>query len=187
MPDDLNGSVMRDDRHHSDSALGDALRALPMMAPERDLWASIAKSLPTPEVTAPRRRWPMFLAAAAAVLVAVLVFPMFRSSPPNPVDPAIPDDARAAWIAESQALESTLRGLEHRPLDARSAMAGAEIEDLIGLTDLQLSVADRPEDELALWQQRVLLMNELAQVRRSGRARVAADNADMMPASYRLN
>lgn len=186
MPDELNGSMNADERRR-DAAIKDALRALPMLTPERDLWAGIAASLPATAKASPRRRWPIPMAAAAAILVAVLVLPMFRANPPTGIDSATPDDARAAWIAESQALESTLRGLEHRPLDARSAMAGAEIEDLIGLTDLQLSVAERPEDELALWQQRVLLMNELTQVRRSGRARVAADNADMMPASYRLN
>lgn len=176
---------MRDElKFDDDRALGEALRALPLRAPERDLWADLQRALPT---QAPRRRWwPVGLAAAAGLGLAFLLWPMLQRLP-GPDAPASAEDPRQAWIAESQALESTLRALEGRPLDARSALAGAELEDLIGLTDLQLSVAERPEESLALWQQRVLLMNELAEVRRTGRSRIAADNADMMPAAYRLN
>lgn len=179
MRDELNS------RPDDERALGEALRALPLRAPERDLWADIARALPA-QGKAPRRRWwPVGLAAAAGIAVAFLLWPI-QQQVPERASPAA-EDPRLAWIAESQALESTLRSLEGRPLDARSALAGAELEDLIGLTDLQLSVAEQPEESLALWQQRVLLMNELAEVRRTGRSRIAADNADMMPAAYRLN
>ena len=147
MRDELNS------RPDDERALGEALRALPLRAPERDLWADIARALPA-QGKAPRRRWwPVGLAAAAGIAVAFLLWPI-QQQVPERASPAA-EDPRLAWIAESQALE--------------------------------LSVAEQPEESLALWQQRVLLMNELAEVRRTGRSRIAADNADMMPAAYRLN
>ncbi len=168
-------------------SVGESLRKLPLQGPRRDLWAAIEADLPKQE-SARARWWPYALATAAALVLAVLVLPRQGSeSTDQDVPVAAAEDPRAVWIAESQALESTLRALERRPLDARSAMAGAELEDLIGLTDLQLGVAAKPEEELALWQQRVVLMNELAQVRRSGRTRETAAYADMMPAAYRMN
>lgn len=164
----------------ADAALGEALRQLPLLRPDKDLWAELARELAPAKQ--PRRRWPYALAAAAGVLLAVLLWPATRTP-----DPSGTVDPLQAWIAQSQRLEDALRVLDSRPTDAETALAGAELEDLIGLTDLQLSVADNPDDELALWKQRVLLMNELAELRRSGRSQLAAQNADMMPASYRMN
>ncbi|MBK8286506.1 MAG: hypothetical protein IPK97_17470 [Ahniella sp.] len=170
-----------------EQAVGEALRELPLQAPRRDLWAAIEADLPKPR-TARRSWWPYVMATAAALVLAILVLPRERFEAGTRDTPNIATvDERAAWIAESQALESTLRSLERRPLDATSALAGAEIEDLISLTDLQLGVAAKPDDELALWQQRVALMNELAEVRRAGSTRITADYADMMPAAYRMN
>ncbi|AVP97874.1 hypothetical protein C7S18_12000 [Ahniella affigens] len=163
-----------------EAAIGEALRQLPLLQPERDLWASLARELAPPQKRRPR--WPYWLSAAAAVLLTVLLWPG-RTLPTTPTEP----DALHAWIAHSQQLEGTLRQLESRPTDAETALAGAELEDLIGLTDLQLSVAEKPEDELALWKQRVLLMNELTELRRSGRSTAANESVGMMPASYRIN
>ena len=182
MHDELTSPT--DDFEHS---VGEALRRLPLREPKRDLWASIEADLPKAP-SARVRWWPYAMATAAALVLAVLILPRFGSeSTVQDVPVAAADDPRALWIAKSQALESTLRALERRPLDATSALAGAEIEDLIGLTDLQLGVATKPEEELALWQQRVVLMNELAEVRRSGNTRMTADYAGMMPAAYRMN
>lgn len=163
-----------------EATLGDALKALPLLQPERDLWADLARELAPPKKR--QSRWPYLLSAAAVIALAVLILPRT----PQPTTPSEADPLQA-WIAHSQQLEDRLRVLESRPTDAETALAGAELEDLIGLTDLQLSVADKPEDELVLWKQRVLLMNELTELRRNGRSQVAAENAGMMPASYRIN
>ena len=44
-------------------------------------------------------------------------------------------------------------------------MAAAELEDLVGLVDVQLSAARSASESLPLWRQRVALLEDLAAVR----------------------
>jgi hypothetical protein len=66
-------------------------------------------------------------------------------------------------------------------------MAAVEVEDLIGLVDVQLGGARTDADALPLWRQRVALLEDLAAIRGNGAA-LAASGADgeAMPASLVL-
>ena len=55
-------------------------------------------------------------------------------------------------------------------------MAAVEVEDLIGLVDLQLGGAHAPTDALPLWRQRVALLEDLATIRGSAFAIAANDD-----------
>jgi hypothetical protein len=55
-------------------------------------------------------------------------------------------------------------------------MAAVEVEDLIGLVDLQLGGARAPTDALPLWRQRVALLEDLATIRGSAFAIAANDD-----------
>lgn len=77
-------------------------------------------------------------------------------------------NALAALRGESARIEEWLRSLraDETPLDGRSLMAATEIEDMIGLVDLQLATgSDAGADAPALWRTRVELLRELAAVR----------------------
>jgi hypothetical protein len=93
-----------------------------------------------------------------------------------------------ALIARNQQLEEALRRADARgmPLDGASALASAEIEDLIGMVDLELSYADDRDNARALWRQRLDLMQQLADVRQRGSAPYAtpSDAYGMQPAAY---
>ncbi|MCQ4167748.1 hypothetical protein NM961_23855, partial [Tahibacter sp. P2K] len=106
----------------------------------------------------------------------VAVTPAPESAPANvaatPVSasPAAADSRTelAALRGESARIEEWLRSLraDETPLDGRSLMAATEIEDMIGLVDLQLAAgSDAGADAPALWRTRVELLRELAAVR----------------------
>jgi hypothetical protein len=94
----------------------------------------------------------------------------------------------ADLIARNRELEMMLRGIdpERMPLDAESALAGAQLEDLIGMLDLELSATEDDSRAHLLWQQRLVLLQELAAVRQTGFAAVAQDSgvASLQPATY---
>jgi hypothetical protein len=68
-------------------------------------------------------------------------------------------------------------------------MASAELENLIGLTDLQLNAADRDDEAQALWSRRVDLMTRLAATRAGSSFNTLTDNggASLQNASYRID
>lgn len=202
MPDDERIPMIDPERE-----LGAALRALPMPAPERSEWPRLAATLASRRRTPARRFRPAFAAAAAVALAAVLVPYVLRQAPPAGVTPGIADanptvadardadDLRAATlglIARNQALESWLRAAGE-PLDAGAAFASAELQDLIGMVDVQLSVADDPQRAQTLWRERLDLMQQLAEVRRGGRDRLIADGSGdghrsgFVNAAYRID
>ncbi|WP_386067183.1 hypothetical protein ACFJIW_22095 [Tahibacter sp. UC22_41] len=136
-----------------------------------------------------RRHWLPVGVAAALALIAVALMPTNRMDTPLPVTTspatvagtgtpvttaAAVDDAAtgAADLAqlrgESARIEEWLRLLkaDETPLDGRSLMAATEIEDMIGLIDLQLAAgSDSTGDTQALWRNRVALLRDLAAVR----------------------
>ena len=75
------------------------------------------------------------------------------------------------------------------PIDAASAMASVELENLIGLTDLQLNATSRDDEAEALWSRRVELMTRLAATRSSARFDALSDNGDayLQRADYRID
>ena len=54
-------------------------------------------------------------------------------------------------------------------------MAAVEVEDLIGLVDVQLGATRDRTDALPLWRQRVALLEDLATIRGSAFAIAASD------------
>ncbi|MDE1961916.1 MAG: hypothetical protein KGH80_09980, partial [Xanthomonadaceae bacterium] len=89
-------------------------------------------------------------------------------------------DRLAQLQQRSQALERWLRetGRDAAPLQGQDLAAAAEIENLIGLVDVELA-APRQTQAQALWQRRVGLLEDLAALRYSN-YRLAAGHATTM-------
>jgi hypothetical protein len=128
------------------------------------------------------RRWVPAALAAGLALIAVALVPMNRDAVvPQPAThtpgrdgapvASTPTDSTAELAelrSESGRIEEWLRTLkaDETPLDGRSLMAATEIEDMIGLIDLQLAAgSDTGSDTQALWRNRVELLRDLAAVR----------------------
>jgi hypothetical protein len=184
------------DVHPSDTPLAAALRALPESAPMPDLWPDLAKTLA--ERKRPRwRRYAIPLAAAAALAIALPVPKLTmheRVQAPVALTPAATPaptadaDELAALHERSSTLERWIAAVSARaPQDGRDLMAAVEIEDLIGLVDVQLGGTNGGADSLPLWRQRVALLEDLAAIRGNGVA-FAATGArdDALPASFNL-
>lgn len=191
---------MPDDRFsmhsgHDDRDLASALRALPLATPPRSVFADLARELAATSVTpttAPRRTRSAWIAVAATFVVALAGVRMFHppSDDTRSVDAALSPDT-LALIAQSQQLDDMLATLDARsvPIDAGSAMASAELEDLIGLTDLQLNAADRDDEAQALWLRRVDLMTRLAATRAGSSFNTLTDTggASLLDAGYQID
>ena len=128
------------------------------------------------------RRWVPAALAAGLALLAIALVPTNRDAvvPPPTMSTASNEAAPGASSAtdstaelaglrgESGRIEEWLRLLkaDETPLDGRSLMAATEIEDMIGLIDLQLAAgSDTGSDTQALWRTRVELLRDLAAVR----------------------
>lgn len=189
-----------DDRSSSHAALAAALRALPQPAPQPDLWPELARAFAARRSP---RRWRYALPAAIAAGIAIaLLLPRMgtqrvdapRTAPVASVDP--PQTAAASATEELAQLHDRSRTLERwiaavaarAPQDSRDLMAAVEVEDLIGLVDVQLGGARGDADALPLWRQRVALLEDLAAIR--GNAFALAENGpgtDARPVSLNLN
>lgn len=106
----------------------------------------------------------------------------------NAANPAADLDALRA---RSQRLETWLQRVAAggAPLDGQNLMAAAEVEDLIGLVDVQLSGAGESPEAAALWRQRIALLEDLGAIRttawHAGAGELAAsDGARAVPASW---
>jgi hypothetical protein len=181
---------------HAGNAFAQVLAQLPAPAAPADGWLRLQATL-----AARRRRNRLRggVPLAAAALLALALLPQWQGqAPPATAEPAAAIDAAPApgasaldqAIAANQALEIALRGAA-RPalLDGRSALASAELEDLIGMLDLQLS--DTPDDARAsaLWRQRALLLEELAGLRTGAGVGFAElqDRPGLVPSNYTIN
>lgn len=179
--------------NHDDS-LGAALRALPPATPAADLWPELARRLARPQRSR-RLRWPLAMAASLLLgLVVARVLIDARVQPPAPVPgAAIPSGAAAVALPEIDRVRARSRDLEDwlaaRPaqtaLDAPTVMAAAEVEDLVGFVDVQLSAARDDDEALPLWRQRVALLEDLALIRSTSQLQTAALAGDpaLMPTS----
>jgi len=177
----MSGRDALNDRPN-DAALAAALRALPDAAPMPDLWPELARSLDARRGRPWRYALPVALAAGIA-LALVLPRLAHREAPAQPVvaniaAPVNGADELAQLHTRSQSLERWIAAVAARaPQDGRDLMAAVEVEDLIGLIDVQLGGARTPSDALPLWRQRVALLEDLAAIRGNGVA-LAANGAD---------
>jgi len=184
---------MSDPNASTELNLAEALRALPLAAPSGDPWARLAAEL-APAAQPRRRLLPFALAAGVAALC--IAFALYRTAPQalapatvqhagasntaNGNDAAIATSAQsvpaaaandtrlAALETRSQALERWLEQTRDQaaPLPAQDLAAAAEIENMIGLVDVQLS-ATQGADAAGLWQRRVNLLEDLTALRYS--------------------
>lgn len=183
---DRDGTLNRD----PPPSLAAALRALPDTTPDADLWPDLAR------VLARRRRlraWrhaiPLALAAGVALVLllprdlrhraldAAPALVATRATAPAPGDPATTTASELDSLHErSQTLERWIAAVAARaPQDSRDLMAAVEVEDLIGLIDVQLGAAHDRNQALPLWRQRVALLEDLATLRGSAYAVAATD------------
>ena len=181
--------------------LAEALRALPLQAPDHSAWPELAEKLSLESGVQDHeskrseriRRFvvPAALAAALASVFLVAyhardsrapvagaatatVSPLAASSSLNSakVDNVHNATSRAEQLAalqqRSQALESWLQetGSAAMPLQGQDLAAATEIENLIGLVDVELS-APRELPDANLWQRRVALLEDLSALRYS--------------------
>ena len=185
----MSGGALND--RPNDAALAAALRALPDAAPVPDLWPELSRA-----IASRRRPWHYALPIAlAAGIAAALVLPKLahRDEVPVPAPvaateaPASDADELSRLHKRSQSLERWIAAVAARaPQDGRDLMAAVEVEDLIGLVDVQLGGARTDADALPLWRQRVALLEDLAAIRGSGFA-LAANGADGEAMSASLN
>jgi hypothetical protein len=162
------------DGMNSPLSLADALRALPSAGPQPDLWPDLARSLNARR----RRRWRYALPAAlpaglALFALASRLTTTDSGTPATPLETAATRKAATPSAASelsalherSQALERWIATATVAPLDSRDLMAAVEVEDLIGLVDVQLGATRGDADALPLWRQRVALLEDLATIR----------------------
>ncbi|MHB8448653.1 MAG: hypothetical protein ACYC9P_12100 [Rudaea sp.] len=170
--------------------LGRALRTLPLAAPPDDGWAALTEQLRRSQQAPSRWRRYALPAALAAALAGAFVL---SRAPQTPVPATVArvaassstngaateqihdaqnaanPGARLARLQQrSQALERWLRqtGRDAAPLQGQDLAAAAEIENLIGLVDVELA-APRQTQALTLWRRRVGLLEDLAALRYS--------------------
>jgi hypothetical protein len=152
--------------------LGVALAGLPQDAPSRSAWPAMAARLANKR--APRRRWPLALAAS---LLALALLP--RGGDPGGSE-ATADAAKASQAEQKQqlaALMSESARLE-RLIDAASDQGASSgtatavslaLEDKLSALDANLETNPDAAQTLPLWQQRVELMRNIAAIEASRR------------------
>ena len=174
--------------------LTDALRALPLQGPDRSAWPDLAAQLQQPRTPArrpaqvPRVVVPAALAAALAGVFVVATGPREHIAPAlvatvaptaassntngaqvNNVHNAATDAAQLAALQQrSQDLESWLRQTSDAalPLQGQDLVAATEIENLIGLVDVELAAPHETQDA-GLWRKRIGLLEDLSALRYS--------------------
>jgi hypothetical protein len=144
----------------------DALRALPVLAPERDAWPAI-RAIAAEEHG--RRRLARAGWMAAGIAAAVSLLAGVRGTIEAVQEMRVAREVRSL-VAESQRLEQTLRSPEAsgRAVDGRVAGTIVNLEDRIAVIDSRLAPnrdeALASQDALKLWHERVRLLDALVAV-----------------------
>jgi len=134
---------------------GAAFAALPLAEPPGDGWARLAARLDA----RPHRRWPAWLALAAALLLAVALPWKLQQPAPPAVQPlaSAHDPALEALYAESAQLETLLAYARDDRVSSGSAAAlVAQIDGRLASIDAALAQPQlTPAQQRALWRERV--------------------------------
>ncbi len=165
---------------HEPDSLGAALRALPGHDAASDGWQRMRAKI---EARARQRRLLRTivpLAMAASVLVALGMNHALRrpaatalvgAQPPTSATPRVTrNNATLAQLQDhSMRLERWLAELRAggAPLQGPSLASAVNLQDRIGLIDLQLAAPGDAGDRASLWRQRVRLLQDLAMLRAS--------------------
>lgn len=152
------------DRLHQRTA---RLRALATLAPVTDQFPAVRARLHWEASQRRHRKLASIGVAIAATLVLAVAGDHLISPPALDAEQQL-----ETAMTRSQLLEQRLREWSSgsRVVDARTAMVVIQLEDRIAALDLELTKnlsrdqQERVERELALWQQRVGLMNALVEV-----------------------
>lgn len=143
--------------HRDGVGIGQALRDLPLEAPMQSLWPTLALHLqPVPKKTG--RRYLPFAMAAGLALLAVI--PMSLNSP-TLVENA-DDVALHRAMQQSSQLENILVATRNSTTGNASAVViSLALEDRVRSIDVQLASGTlNASQQLALWQQRVGILQE---------------------------
>ena len=180
--------------HEND--LSSNLRELPLLAPERSAWPALQAQLAARRRRTALKRWVPALAAAA--LLAIAVAPLLKTTAPSApattasAPAAAPDATLAKLIDANRGAEARWRmqrGLSSE-LDGDVALASAQLEDLVGLVDVQLQSVSDPKQSAALWQRRLDLVNTLTRVESQGSLSapvLAQEGGSLSQARFELN
>jgi hypothetical protein len=156
--------------------LGEALRALPLEAPDASAWPLLAARLARPAPRARPRRLVVF-ALAASVLAAVL---LVRGANPDVAAPAATDPSDLAELQlESARLERLLAAAHDDVSGNASALVfSLQLEDRLQAVDAELARPGLADDRrLALWRQRVEVLHAAAGLESSRRYYAAQGEA----------
>lgn len=164
-------------------SLGDALRALPLQAPPRSAWPSIAANLPSPRRRM-RQRW-LALAATVAAVAALATWQL----PPAAEGTAVLATADVPAAVQDADLDAVLR--ESAQLEAWIAWHGTRTSESGATASLELDLRDRiaaidavlarptldPAAQWPLLQERLVRLRELAGVQNTQQL-LAASGSD---------
>jgi hypothetical protein len=172
---------MADQNFHDDGVmLATALRSLPLETPDRSAWPALAARLAEGERRRQHARratrWPY--AAAAAALLALALLPRGHVSTddtrPNATPLSASNAASAsaqlpALMSESARLERLLAAADDDGASSGSTAAlGLQMEEALQHLDASLNSAQLTNaQQLALWQQRVNLLRQIASLETS--------------------
>jgi hypothetical protein len=164
-----------------------ALRALPLEAPPRSAWPSVAAALAS---TRPRpTRWPYALATAAALALALLLPVPEPPAPPGGGAEGVAAEGRApaavdalalpALQQEAARLERLIAAVNDDPLQPADALVlGLAFEDELAGIDAALAAAPRGSREAAeLWRRRVDILSRYAELQSSRRLLASAGHS----------
>lgn len=159
------------------------LSKLPQLAVPEGAWEALEARMDQ-RARGPQPWWPL---AAAAVLVLSLGVTALLT---DRVDSQQAELER--WMSYSQMLEEQLQRAERVAPSYRGDQAVAinELQNMVAGVDYQLGMAAQRDERLRLWQQRVMLLNDMVGVHAiaaSGEAQPLAyrgERPDAVPASY---
>ena len=152
--------------------ISNALQALPLEAPEHSLWPQLQAHLPKKPMWP---KWPMALAASAALAVAVLQW-QWPTNPDSTVDGPVAAAGNLEKLMDRSArLENDFYALQDDALSSATVIAAnLSIEDRLAAIDSQLIAEPGSTDTAALWQERIELLSQGVTLNRTN----AAYNAD---------
>lgn len=153
--------------------IAQALAAMPMESPDASAWPALARRLAP--ARRERSRWPLAMAAAAVVGIAIFALPR-EAGPPGQAQQvadtgAVPTQTvgqLAALMAESARLERlvTVASDDGASSASAAALSLALVDSLKGV-DGELATTTDPATQLSLWQERVDLLRDVARLETS--------------------
>lgn len=167
--------------------LGLALAQMPLEAPDHSAWPALAARIAArggagggaaaPATTRRLPRWP--LALAASVAIGLLALPRWldtsADAPAGAVvagtaaTPVATEAQLASLMTESSRLERLIAAADDGTSSATAAALSLELEDRLATLDGALQSNPDPARQLALWQQRVQVLRDVAAVEASRR------------------